>query len=156
MRYLQLLSILFLSLSSVNAELYREIQRKHHQSGLPLAMMQVGEEPVKVELATTEEAQIRGLMERMIMPRNMGMLFIFEDLKPRSFWMKNTKIPLDILYLDDQGVIVDIIQAEPCKHDPCSSYPSRAPAKYVLELNAGMAEVFGVGIGDSLVRESNQ
>ncbi len=155
MGILRLLLIGILSLSVANAELYRELRMKHHQSGLPLAMMQVGEEQVKVELAESDEAQIRGLMERRILPRNMGMLFLFKEEKPRSFWMKNTKIPLDIIYIDGEGVIVDIVYAEPCLANPCPSYPSRKPAQYVLEINGGLAEEFGVKVGDSLIRKLN-
>jgi uncharacterized membrane protein (UPF0127 family) len=66
--------------------------------------------------------------------------------------MKNTRIPLDILYFDDGLTLVSMAEnARPCVADPCPSYPSEAPARYVLELNAGTARSLGVEKGDRLV-----
>ncbi len=104
-----------------------------------------------VDLAVSREEQARGLMFVESMPANRGMLFIFPGEAPRSFWMKNTRIPLDILYFDSDLALVSLWQnVRPCAADPCPSYPSRAPARYVLELNAGMAASLGVERGDQL------
>ena len=79
------------------------------------------------------------------------MLFIFPDEAPRSFWMKNTRIPLDILYFDSQQNLVSMQQdVPPCRTERCPSYPSEGPARYVLELNAGMASRLNVQTGDYL------
>ncbi|MEJ2534050.1 MAG: DUF192 domain-containing protein [Gammaproteobacteria bacterium] len=106
----------------------------------------------KVELALTRGEQARGLMFREELPPDRGMLFIFQREDWRSFWMKNTRIPLDILYFDDGLTLVSVAEnARPCVADPCPSYPSEAPARYVLELNAGMVRSLGVEKGDRLV-----
>ncbi len=104
-----------------------------------------------VEVADEPRSWQIGLMFRDKMPLDHGMLFIFPDEEPRGFWMKNTRIPLDILYFDRDLRLVSVAhRAQPCKADPCPSYPSAKPARYVLELNAGQAEQLGVEPGDLL------
>lgn len=108
-------------------------------------------ETFAVQLAQTREEQVRGLMFVDELPDGTGMLFIFPAEGPRAFWMKNTRIPLDIFYFDDELALVSVAEnARPCVRDPCPSYPSKGPARYVLELNAGMAESLGVEPGDRL------
>ena len=76
------------------------------------------------------------------------MLFIFPDVNPRSFYMKNTEFPLDIIYIDEGQKIVSFQKdAQPYNE---SSLPSNAPAKYVLEINAGLSEQLGLQVGDSI------
>lgn len=102
-----------------------------------------------VELATTPDEQARGLMERTFMAKDHGMLFVFTDDMPRTFWMKDTLIPLDMLFFDSQRRLVAIrADAQPCTTDPCMLYSSVVPARYVLELNAGMAARIGAHKGD--------
>lgn len=102
-----------------------------------------------VELATDEVSRERGLMFREHMEANRGMLFIFERELPQAFWMKNTKIPLDMLFFDhDKKLVAMHDNVPPCKADPCPGYPSGAPAMYVLELNGGTAAKLGVKPGD--------
>ena len=85
------------------------------------------------------------------MPADQGMLFIFANEARRSFWMKNTRIPLDIMYFDKELRMVSIsADTPPCRVSRCPSYPSTGPAMYVLELNAGTASELGVGPGDRL------
>ena len=104
-----------------------------------------------VELATTPEKQALGLMFRDSMPDDRGMLFLFPSERMRSFWMKNTRIPLDILYFDQDLRLVSVAaNARPCRTQRCPGYPSDGPAKYVLELNAGKAGDLGVKPGDVL------
>ena len=105
----------------------------------------------RVEVADSSEEQALGLMFRDSMPADEGMIFIFPNEAPRSFWMKNTRIPLDIMYFDKDLKLVSIsADTPPCKVSRCPSYPSIAPAQYVLELNAGRAASLGVGVGDKL------
>ena len=104
-----------------------------------------------VEVSDDQEEFMRGLMFRQHLPWNAGMLFVFNDEDPRTFWMKNTLIPLDMIFVDSDSKIVDIIEnVPPCKQDECPTYPSREPAQHVLEVNAGFVQDTGVKIGDHL------
>jgi hypothetical protein len=104
-----------------------------------------------VELAETSEKQALGLMFREQMANDHGMLFLFPGEAMRSFWMKNTRIPLDIFYFDEDLKLVSVAEnTKPCRTQRCPSYPSTGPAKYVLELNAGKAADLGVKTGDIL------
>ena len=104
-----------------------------------------------IEVVADDESRARGLMFRDSMPADHGMLFLFDDMQPRVFWMKNTHIPLDILYYDQEYKLVSVQErVPPCRSDPCAQYPSAGPARYVLELNAGTAEKLGVKPGDKL------
>jgi uncharacterized membrane protein (UPF0127 family) len=104
-----------------------------------------------VELADTDEKRTLGLMFRDSMPDDQGMLFIFPGETRRSFWMKNTRIPLDIFYFDSNLALVSVSENTlPCRTRKCPAYPSDGPAKYVLELNAGKAAELGVKAGDVL------
>jgi len=90
-------------------------------------------------------------MYRDSLPADHGMLFVFQDEQPRSFWMKNTRIPLDILFFDKSLKLVSAsLDARPCRVRRCPTYPSVLPAMYVLELNAGKARELGIGPGDRL------
>ena len=106
----------------------------------------------QVEIADNDSERARGLMYRDQMAADAGMLFLFERQEPQAFWMKNTKIPLDILYFDEQWKLVGwSLNTPPCSlGDRCPSYPSQAPARYVLELNAGTAARIGAQFGDAL------
>ena len=95
----------------------------------------------QVELAQDPATRARGLMFRDEMAADHGMLFIHERSAPQAYWMKNTRIPLDILYFDAQHRLVSQQRdVPPCSAgDACPAYPSKSPARYVLELNAGQA-----------------
>ena len=105
-----------------------------------------------VEVADDDRERARGLMFRDEMPRSAGMLFLFDRPAVQSFWMMNTRIPLDILYFDEQRRLVSVAErVPPCRSTTrCPSYPSSGPARYVLELNAGLAAELGVRPGDAL------
>jgi uncharacterized membrane protein (UPF0127 family) len=94
-----------------------------------------------VEVATTDAQRERGLMFRDSLSVDHGMLFIHDSEAPQAYWMKNTRIPLDILYFDNARRLVSQRRdTPPCTlGDACPPYPSDAPARYVLELNAGQA-----------------
>ncbi|HIH17967.1 MAG TPA: DUF192 domain-containing protein [Nanoarchaeota archaeon] len=109
-----------------------------------------GDKELKVEIADEPYEHARGLMFRESMKDDEGMLFIFSDSEYRTFWMKNTLIPLDIIFIDGDSQIVDITTMQPCEKEPCETYTSSGPAKYVLEVNAGFAEKNGLKAGDSV------
>ena len=94
-----------------------------------------------VEIADDDEERARGLMFREEMAAGAGMLFVHDREAPQAYWMKNTKIPLDILYFDNARRLVSQQRdVPPCSlGDRCPPYPSTGPARYVLELNAGEA-----------------
>lgn len=114
--------------------------------------VELGDAVFQVELADTPESITMGLMYRESMPDNVGMLFVFSDEAMRSFWMKNTLIPLDIIYLDADKKVVSIQHnARPCKNtiSRCPSYPSEKPAMYVLEINSGLSKKMNIKTGDA-------
>ncbi|RZA15852.1 MAG: DUF192 domain-containing protein [Lysobacteraceae bacterium] len=94
-----------------------------------------------IEVADDDAERARGLMYRDAMPADRGMLFIHDAEEPQAYWMKNTRIPLDILYFDNTRKLVSQQRdVPPCSlGDACPSYPSNEAARYVLELNAGEA-----------------
>jgi len=93
---------------------------------------------ILVEIADTNEKRARGLMFREHMASGQGMLFVFEEPGRWTFWMKNTKIPLDILWLDQNKRTVDITENIPgCVQEPCLQYQPSRDASYVLEVPAG-------------------
>jgi uncharacterized membrane protein (UPF0127 family) len=101
-----------------------------------------------IEIADDEYATQTGLMYRSSMANNKGMLFIFPDTDYRSFYMKNTEFPLDIIFIAEDRTIVSIIKnAQPMNE---SSLPSESPAKYVLEVNAGMSDKWTLEKGDKI------
>jgi uncharacterized membrane protein (UPF0127 family) len=104
--------------------------------------VELGGQRYQVELAQDDAARARGLMFRDARDADRGMLFIHDSTGPQAYWMKNTKIPLDILYFDEQRKLVSQQRdVPPCSAgNACPPYPSSKPARYVLELNAGQAE----------------
>lgn len=104
-----------------------------------------------VDIVYTEEGRQNGLMFRKSLPRDEGMLFIFPEEEIRSFWMKNTLIPLSTAFFTQDGYIVNIVDMIPEGDVPdyqLKSYTSEIPAKYVLEMNLGWFEEHGVKAGD--------
>jgi len=111
----------------------------------------IQDKPFMTEIADTPEKHSRGLMFRRKIRDDYGMLFIFPDEDIRSFWMKNTLIALDIIYLNRERQIVDMYLAvPPCCADPCPSYTAKFPAQYVLEIKGGMAKKLKLEIGDKI------
>ncbi len=104
---------------------------------------------VEVQTATTEEQLKEGLKHRSFLPEHEGMLFIFQKNGRYDFWMQDTLIPLDILWLDENRNVIDIAsKVPPCITNPCPTYGPSQPSRYVLEVNAGVAERLKIKIGD--------
>lgn len=108
---------------------------------------------VTIEVAKSSYDQQTGLMYRKSMKADRGMLFVYDDERPRpNFYMKNTHFSLDLIYINADKKVVDINEnAKPFDESPL---PSKASAKYVLEVNGGMAEKWGVAIGDKVSIQS--
>jgi len=117
-------------------------------STLPTTTLRVGNVDYTVEIAATYESRATGLMKRDTMSDNHGMIFVFRDEAPQSFWMKDTRIPLDILYVAASGQIVSMHSMRPYV---LSSVPSDAPAKWAIELNQGQVQRNGAKVGDVLI-----
>jgi uncharacterized membrane protein (UPF0127 family) len=113
--------------------------------------VQVGPATFQVEWARTDPERRRGLMFRKHLPEGQGMLF---DQAPNraEFWMKNTLIPLDLLYFDSSGTLLEVVpDVPPCRQPDCPTYPSRSTAiRYILEINGGLADRLGIQAGDPL------
>lgn len=131
-RFLILLPIVLLSCMSSDND----------QKGLTIIILHAGDEeiPVLVEIADDPDEQQIGLMHRMSLPEDQGMLFIFSRPQILSFWMKNTLIPLDILFFDSEGKFINVQTMDPCNADPCRTYSSSDLATFALELSAGFYE----------------
>jgi uncharacterized membrane protein (UPF0127 family) len=100
---------------------------------------------IDIELADTPEERAQGMMFRQELGGLQGMFFVFDEMEPQSFWMKNTYIPLDIIFISDQYRIMDqYMGAEPRS---TKTIVSRRPAKYVLEVNAGFCRAYNTGPG---------
>ncbi len=109
----------------------------------------IGSEKFMVEIADTPEKQMTGMMYREFIPDDFGMLFIDETMSQRSFWMKNCRVHLDIIYLDKNKQVINIhFNVPPCKREPCPSYKSQRPAQYVLELRGNRAKELNLKPGD--------
>ena len=108
---------------------------------------------ISIEIAETKQEISKGLMHRKSMGENNGMLFIFPDTDYRSFWMKNTFIPLDVIFIKDDGVVDSFYK----RTTPQSrnSMPSAGVAKFVLEVNGGYMDKHGIGTNSRLIFEKH-
>ena len=101
-----------------------------------------------VEIADDAQERARGLMFRESLPASHGMLFVYPNERPLAFWMRNTLIPLDMIFVDAQGVVVNV-HANAVPHDE-TSIPSTGPALAVLEIGGGLAGALGIVAGATL------
>jgi uncharacterized membrane protein (UPF0127 family) len=104
------------------------------QPRLPTVQLQAGMHNIVAEVARTPEQQQIGMMMRTEMATHEGMLFVFDDVSPRCFWMKNTLLPLSIAFIEDDGTIVNIAEMKPRSE---ASHCSEKPVRYALEMNQG-------------------
>ncbi len=126
-----------------HASLAQEVPQTH----LRRATLSAGIHQMDVQLALTPQEQTIGLMQRAEMPANEGMLFVFEDLSKRCFWMKNTLLPLTAAFVADDGRIVNLEDMQPQTLD---SHCSRQPVRFVLEMHQGWFAKKGIKAGSKL------
>lgn len=117
--------------------------------------VQIGNSLIKLEVASTPEAIRRGLMYRMSMPEDSGMVFLFRPARPVRFWMFNCLMPLDMLFIKDNKIVKICHEVPPCKShnaNECPLYPESGEifASEVIELNAGFAKRHAIQEGDSV------
>lgn len=119
-------------------------------AGLSTRTLSIGNSSLSVEIADTEELWKRGLSGREALSENSGMIFVFPEPKPQIFWMKNTRIPLDILWVHEGRVMgINNMQPEPgTPDDQLQRYASPEPVEWVIEVNAGWVKAHGVHVGD--------
>jgi len=105
----------------------------------------------RVEVARTLDEQAQGLMFRESLPERTGMLFLFANGDPHKFWMKNTMIPLDMIWMDGTGRVLFVsADTPPCSADPCPTYGPDLPASCVLEIAGGLAAKEKVTVGSTI------
>ncbi len=115
---------------------------------LPETIVEVKGAMVTAQVADDEDERAKGLMFVKGMPQDQGMLFVWPESRERSFWMRNTFIPLDLIYINGGRVVSVVENARP--HDE-TGLPSGQPADMVLEVNAGWVKAHGIAAGDSVV-----
>jgi uncharacterized membrane protein (UPF0127 family) len=144
-----LIVILFFSvvlLLIVNNKLFSNDQSKEENK---ITKVCIEKNCFNVEIADTAQEREIGLMNREFLALDSGMLFVFEKEDVYNFWMKNTLIPLDIIWIDKDNKIIFIKEnVQPCKTEQCETFGLNEKAKYVLEINGGLAEDVGLEIGD--------
>ena len=119
--------------------------------GAKFTVVKIGDTAVNAEIADTALKKMKGLMFRSSLGEIDGMLFLFDTEGYYGFWMMNTSIPLDIIWINsDKKIIFIEHNIQPCQENACESFTSNETAKYVLELNAGTAEKVGLKIGDEV------
>jgi uncharacterized membrane protein (UPF0127 family) len=115
--------------------------------GARVTQIRIGGVTVTAEIADNADLRARGLMNRDSLAQNHGMLFVYGTAEVRSFWMRNTRIPLDIAFIDAGGTIINIEQMEPQSD---GNTFSQGPMMYALEMDEGWFEANGIGPGDRL------
>jgi uncharacterized protein len=118
---------------------------------LPIgARAKMGRVTIDLEVAKTAQQQEMGLMYRSSLAKNRGMLFEFKELRYSRFWMKNTIIPLDIIFLNNDKIEAIFANVPPCTKDPCPSYGPSTKINRVIELAGGRAKELGLNAGDRI------
>jgi len=106
---------------------------------------------VSIEAVSSPQKMKKGLMNRESLCENCGMLFIYDEApKQVSFWMKNTTIPLEAIWINEEKKVIEITSMNPCENDPCPSYKSPGIVSYVLEVNQGWSEKNNIKKGNYL------
>ena len=127
-------------LVAISLSVFADVQFKH-------GSVKVGPYPMKVEIATDDQQRAHGMMFRKSMPKDDGMLFVFDEPAYHSMWMKNTLIPLSVAFIDKDGVILNILDMEPQTED---SHIAAGPAVYAIETNKGWFAEKKVKAGDKV------
>ncbi len=113
-----------------------------------------GSRTFSIEIADDPDEQARGLMFRPALPADAGMLFIFDPPRPANFWMRNTMIPLDMIFIDDTGRVESVAERTDPYSERVSS--SQGDVRAVLEINGGLSRALGIGPGDQVIHPAFQ
>ncbi len=155
-RLIPLLLITITVLSGcVVTDFFNSVKEKFSGGKLPTQeiVLETKNEKIQLtaEIADSTEEREKGLMDRKELADGNGMLFVFPDSAERKFWMKNTLIPLDLLFFDENKSVVSSVESmQPCDTPACQTYDSYIPAEYALELPTGFIAKHKVKLGDKL------
>jgi uncharacterized membrane protein (UPF0127 family) len=152
MKFRKQISVMLLLVGLLGAQGCDATTTQPAPQSLPTITMTVGNRQMNLETATESGTREIGLMYRDSMPADHGMIFAFPDEEPRSFWMKNTRMPLDIIFLDGSGKVVSI---RSMKALDLTAIDSGGPAKYAIEVDPGVPGDAGVKVGDVMQIPSN-
>lgn len=144
--------VLLVKLFIIILVIYSTTTRKiRAEQQLPvLAQVAVGREVIELEVAGTNQQKALGLMYRNVLAKNRGMLFSFTPSRVVKFWMKNVRIPLDIIFIQNGLVVVIAAAVPPCNTEFCPTYGSGTKVNRVIELRGGRAAQLGLKVGDRL------
>ena len=117
-------------------------------SGEVVIRTDAGERSLSVRVADSEAEREAGLMGVDALPADQGMAFVFDGPSTSTFWMKDTKIPLAIAFVGEDGRVVTVTEMMPCRSDPCPTYAADGPYMLAVEANAGWFGANGVSVGD--------
>jgi uncharacterized membrane protein (UPF0127 family) len=147
---------LFLILFIILIMIIYAVIAKGDKKRLTLINSQGKEVFLEAEIADNMSTKMKGLMGRDSLGKNEGMLFKFNKEQIQSFWMFNVTIPLDTIFFDSNGTVVDVIQMEPCGLNitKCRFYAPKKPAMYALEVNKGFAKNNSIAVGKSKLQLS--
>ncbi len=141
------MSLILMAVSAFGLRAEDRISTKQFPVAFPEQQIEIS-----VEIAANQAEREHGLMYRTSLGEKQGMLFLYPDQALREVWMKNTLLPLDIIFLAADGRIVSLLNnLQPCRQDPCPIYDSNLPAMYMLEVNAEFIEKYQLKIGQLLV-----
>ena len=133
------------------ADLLRPDDAARAFANAPRAVVKLpGGRSIVAEVADTPERTMYGYMFRREVKENEGMVFVYPETGLHPFWMKNTFVPLDIIWMDEAFEVLHFETAVPCKADPCPSYGTPRMSRYTLELKAGSAAREKLRVGDRL------
>lgn len=128
----------------------RQAEVEYDMSRVRISFFDYDNEPageIIAEIARTEEEKRKGLMNRDFLPEGEGMVFMYEEDRILSFWMKDTLIPLDIIFFDSDARVTGFESMEPCKQQDCPTYVSENPSQFAVETNKGFIEEKGIREG---------
>jgi uncharacterized protein len=141
---IQVFAVLLIAACVDTSDMYQTIQLVAPDGKVIAVRVEVADEPAQLS---------KGLMHRKILEEGTGMLFVFAEERLLSFWMKNTLLPLDVLFFSAEGSFVSWASMEPCSEDPCALYTSKATSRYALEVPLGFVEQYGIRAGWNIVLE---
>lgn len=130
---------------------YPKYKNKGNQINEKFIVVKLNNQEFNFEIARTAIEKQQGLMFRESLNHNSGMIFVYDKDTELSFWMENTLMPLDLIFINSDKVIVDIKENfQPCRTLECPTYTAKQPAKYVIEINAGLSNELGLEINQKI------